>query len=122
MATKQEAIEYLKSKYNVEQQTDSAYTMAWDYEGAKRSQIVFIEFFDTYILVSSPFAKVGQISADQAFDSGLPWGVVKSGGFYCFSHAVLLADLDSSELDVPLSIMATFADGYEDTLGLGDNL
>lgn len=96
--------------------------MAWDYKDANRSQVVFIDILETYILVSSPFAKVDQISADQAFKSGIPWGVVTSGGFYCFTHVVLLANLDSLELDIPLAIMAAFADSYEESLGLGDNL
>ena len=73
------------------------------------------------LMVASPFAKVGAVSADQAVESAVAYGVRKLGDFYCLTDTVPIADLDDSEVLVTFEMLARLADHAEQKHSTHDN-
>lgn len=120
MATAAEARAFVKQNFNVDEMDGGMLKMLWDLEDG-RSQLVFVNVSEELMMVVSPIAKVGSISADKVFDANDNfWGIVKFGELYCLSHVILLANADANEIAQPLEMLAVLADKMENSLGLGD--
>jgi hypothetical protein len=65
------------------------------------------------LMVASPFAEVGNITAEQALDSAVAYGVRKLGDFYCLTDTVPIADLDDNEVLITFEMLARLADHIE---------
>lgn len=73
------------------------------------------------LMVASPFALVGDITADQALDLATIYGVRRFGGRYCLTDFVPIADLDDNEVLVTLQLLARLADSAEQKHSTGDS-
>ncbi len=121
MATRAEALNFIKSNFKVEDLGDDFLKMVWTFENG-RSQLVFAEVRDSLVLVLSPIAEVGRVTADKILDiSESVWGIIKRGDLYFLTHVILLENADANEISGPLEILAVHADELEEALGLGDD-
>jgi hypothetical protein len=122
MASKSETISFIKENYQVEQNGDSLILENFKTEGG-RTQTIYVHMYDGLMSVSSPFAKTDAITAEQAISAAEPefLGITRVGSFYAVIHAVPLADLDPSEVNVAFALVTNTADDLEKGLGLGDN-
>lgn len=78
------------------------------------------DLFDA-LMVASPFATVGSITAEEAIESAVGFGVRKLGGFYCLTDSVPIADLDDNEVLVTFELLARLADNAEQKYSTHDN-
>jgi hypothetical protein len=122
MATKQEAISFLKNKLNAEETSQDFFKMLVEYDD-NRSQVVFGLVSDEIIAFKSPFASVDDLSAKQALSaaSETVFGVGEVAGMYCLSHVAFVEDLDASEVYKSVGVLASIADGLERQVVGGDN-
>ncbi len=121
MATRAEALSFIKSNFQVEDLGDDFLKMVWTFENG-RSQLVFAEVRDSLVLVLSPIAEVGRVTAEKILDvSESVWGIIKRGDLYFLTHVILLENADPNEISGPLEILAVHADELEEALGLGDD-
>jgi hypothetical protein len=122
MATSAEAISFIKSNFKVEDLGDNLLKMLWTFTETNRSQLLFVEVRDSVLLVLSPFAGAGQVSADKALEiSESIFGIVKRADQLFLTHVVLLENADANEIAAPLELVAVHADDLEEALGLGDD-
>lgn len=122
MASNSETINFIKENYQVEQNGDSLILENFQTEGG-RTQTIYVHMYDGLMTVSSPFAKTDAITAEQAISAAEPelLGITRVGTFYAVIHAVPLADLDPSEVNIAFALVTNVSDGLEKGLGLGDN-
>jgi hypothetical protein len=130
MATWLEVESYLSSNYVVEKLDTSLIKLTFEV-GDGRSQVVFVQgvLLDddaaSYVSFASPFARVGQISAEQLVNCMADNPIVGMsvfGGLYVMKNVAPLQNLDANEIEWPLTFVTGLADGLERSLGLGDYL
>lgn len=124
MSTKAEIVNYLKSEFNMTENEDGFLSANYALEG-ERSQIVIVGFEgdsgDESILISSPFAEIGQVSAEKVLSAAnLP--VMNIGNYHVSARLFPVANLQPEEVAYLLGIVVGHADHMEQKLGLGDNL
>jgi|GEM_PF-2437339 len=122
MASNSETINFIKENYQVKQNGDSLILENFQTEGG-RTQTIYVDMYDGLMTVSSPFATTDAITAEQAISAAEPelLGITRVGTFYAVIHAVPLADLDPSEVNIAFALVTNVSDGLEKGLGLGDN-
>lgn len=127
MATWQEVKNFIHTNYVVSNEEGNLLVLQFQTEGG-RSQLVFVSGFDSADELSSvrffsPFARVDQISPAQfaQLASNTIFGVAEVADMYGFVHNSFLADLDASEIHVPMNAVTMLADQVERQLGLGDD-
>ena len=123
MATKQQAIDFIKSNFNAEVLGDgSLFKMVFVTEGS-RSQIVFAEVLDHAIGFSSPFASKEDMTPKQVLDAGEEWlcGVRVIGDTYYIRNVAPLENLDETEIHDNIALVSYAADGIENKYVGGDN-
>jgi len=119
MTTKSELENYLKSEFGMSKIEGETFGADFDL-GDGRSQGVLAKIVDDQLIVASPFAEKGQVSADDVFEaSHLP--VLMMGDMYFAARIFPIADLQTEEVDYMISSAALTADGLEEKLGLGDD-
>lgn len=122
MATKSEVIQYLQNNYQGLTQDGDVYTLHLA-TGDGRSQVGIINVTDDFLMASSPFAKVGQISDSQALGaSSMAAPITKLADFYVTTRAMMIKDIDPSEVQFVIEFTMAAADNIEKDLGLGDNM
>lgn len=122
MATASEVIQYLKNTYRDLAQDGDVFTLRLDI-GDGRSQLAVINVSDKFIMTSSPFAKVGQISDSQALAaSSTAAPITKIDDFYFTTRVMMIKDIDPSEIQFVVEFTMATADNLEKNLGLGDNV
>lgn len=117
MATFQEVIAHIKSNY-VAEDMDGGLKLEFNNDGG-RTQLVFVfgQPDSPFLVISSPFAQnvgadaVLQIANDSVF------GVKKFGDMYTLQHVVPLSDVDASEVEFGLKMVALAADELESKFG-----
>lgn len=121
MATRAEAIKYLRSIDGMQEGDDGLFkcVVEWDEDG--RSQLVLLHVVDDFIILTSGFAEKDAISAHKALELAEIFGVTDTGGFYALRHVLFLEDLDESEIDNSVHLLAARADILESKVG-GDAL
>ena len=122
MATKADVANYIKNNYNYE--VIDGDVLKLTFEDAGRTQLVFAFIGDAVLETWSPFARVDQISAAQAFNANQTvFGIaIFAGNFYCLKQASPIENIDANEIAVAFEILSSTADEIERNLGLGDNL
>lgn len=122
MATKQEAVSFLKNQLNAQETSQDFFKMVVEY-GNNRSQVVFALVADDIIAFNSPFASVDDLSAKQALSatSENVFGLSEIAGLYCLSHVAFTEDLDASEVYKSVGVLANMADDLEQGVVGGDN-
>lgn len=119
MATPAEALSFLRSNFKVEEDGNLV-TMLWNLDG-DRKQIVFVSVRESILVISSPIAEVGAVSAEQILKGNdSAWGVSLMGEYYMLNHIVLLENADANEIAIPVELVAINADKVQNALGLGD--
>lgn len=126
MATAQEVRNYFESKYVVHDVAPYTFKFLWNFTDIGRDQLVFISVSDGpngndgNLEMFSAFAGLGDITPEQALNSGYKWGVRQMYQSYGFTYIIPLADLDANEIERPLWDLAFSADSFEKTLSLKD--
>jgi len=121
MATRGEAMKYLRGINGMKEEEDGLFTyvVSWADEG--RSQLVFVKVVDEFIVLSSAFADKDDITAHKALDLALIFGVTDMGTHYGLRHVIFLEDLDESEIINGILWLGARADILESKVG-GDKL
>jgi ABC-type taurine transport system ATPase subunit len=122
MATKDETLQYISDNYPIESLSEDALKIVFELEGG-RTQVVYAIVLESLLLVDSPFAALDDINANIAFKLAEEsfFGIRRSEDFYFVRHVIPLADVDASEIDLGLGLVAQTADTLESVVG-GDNL
>lgn len=122
MATKQQAIDFMKSKYNVEDLGDDTFKMLFNLQDG-RSQLIFAAFNDNWIMFSSKFASTDDLTPKQALEIANDWicGIQLIGEGYFVRNVVSLKDLDESDFVENLELVMNVADTIEEKAVGGDN-
>ena len=122
MATKQQAIDFMKSKYTVEDLGDDMFKMLFNLQNG-RSQLIFASFNDSWIQFSSKFASVDELTPKQALEASSDWicGIQLIGEGYFVRNVVSLKDLDESDFVENLELVMNVADSIEEKSVGGDN-
>lgn len=124
MATKAQILDYVRTKYLVgESILDHESMIVLNFQtGDGRKQHAFVSVQENFS-VFSPFAKVGQVSADKVFKTheGMDHGLRLVGDKYCILSSCPIKDLNPSEIDNLILNTAFLADEMEKKLKLGDN-
>ena len=120
MATRAEAMKYLRGIDNMREGDDGLFTFVVTFTDG-RSQLVFIKVVDEFIVLSSAFAEKDAVSAHKALDMAVIFGVIDMGDHYGLRHVIFLEDLDESEVVNGVKWLAMRADILETEIG-GDAL
>lgn len=120
MATRGEAMKYLRGINGMKEGDDGAFTYVLGFDDG-RSQLVFLKVVDDFIVLTSPFAEKDDISAMKAIDLARVFGVVDIGTLYCLRHVLFIEDLDESEVVNGIRWLGGQADILESEVG-GDAL
>jgi len=115
MATLNEALSHIKANYIFEE-TGSVLKLEFTVEG-NRSQVVWAGGSDELLFVSSPFAIGTKPEIVLSLTEGMFLGIGRNGDVYVVRHALPLADVDASEIDFALKIVAIEADKLESQIG-----
>ena len=116
MATKQQAIDFMNSKYKTEVLGDgNLFKLIFNVDDG-RSQIVYAEFNEHFICFSSPFASTEDMTGKQALAAAEDWlcGIRVIGDFYYVRNVAPLENLDESELADNMMRVAVAADKIEE--------
>lgn len=123
MATKAEAINYIKANFKCEETGPDTLKVLIEYNSS-RSQIVFVVVGEQALMLTSPFALEEDLTAKQALNavSGGLFGVKIYGPAYALTHLLFVEDLDASEINKGIEFLASVADDLEQSLVGGDRL
>jgi hypothetical protein len=105
---------------NYQVNNDSNNLLTLELAGDGRSQLVFVSAFNQFLLIASPFAKVGDIPPGKALTTGSCFGSVQLGDIYALRHVALLDTLDAAEINLAINELAGEADRIEAELTGGD--
>lgn len=105
---------------NYQVNDDSNDLLTLQLEGNGRSQLVFVSAINQFLVIASPFARVGEIPPGKALTTGSCFGSVQLGEIYALRHVALLETLDAPELDLAINQLAGEADRIEAELTGGD--
>jgi hypothetical protein len=121
MATRGEAMKYLRGINGMKEGDDGlfSYVIKWADDG--RSQLVFLRVVDEFIILTSAFAHKDDISTHKALDLAMIFGVTDMGDHYGLRHVIFLEDLDESEIINGIKWLGARADILESKVG-GDAL
>lgn len=124
MSTKAEIENYLKNEFNMREGEGDLLIANYALEG-DRSQVVIVGFEgdsgDESILIMSPFAEIGQVSAEKVLSAAnLP--IMNMDEYHVSARLFPVANLQPEEVAYLLGIVVGHADHMEQKLGLGDNL
>ena len=120
MASWNDVHSYITSNYEITEDTGTMLTLHFKTKSL-RTQVVFVGGGDTMVIFSSPFARIGQVQPGKVLELASIFGVKQLGDFYCVTHVALTDTIDTSEIDIPLGLMADNADEIEKSLGLANN-
>jgi hypothetical protein len=118
---------YVRSHYKVGQEVENGMTLIFDV-GNLRSQIVHLFGLVTasgeqWMHIESPIGPVAEVDLGRAIEvteNVVCGGISKLGELVTLRHTVPLADLDISELNVPMQRVIHSADELERALVGGD--
>lgn len=128
MVTWHEVKEFIRRNYVVSSEQGNLLALEFQTDRG-RSQLMFVSGIEgsndlDSVRFFSPFARTDQISPAQfaQLASDAIFGLAEQADFYGFVHNAFLADLDASEIHVPMNYITALADQVERQLGLGDDL
>lgn len=111
MATREEVLGFMQARYRFDQVNDYLYRATFDYESG-REQVVLIEFRQDFVLFSSRFGSIQDLSAEQALEATNEWifGMRKIDNSYWLRHVAPIKNIDENEIDDGLKLLAFAAD------------
>lgn len=114
MATKQEAIDFLNSKYTAEDLGDCLYKLNFNLDPG-RSQVILVEVNDNWMIMGSAFATTEDLTPKQALEAASEWicGILLIEDTYIVRNVLPIAELDESELHDGMKIVLNIADTLE---------
>lgn len=114
MATKQQAIDFMKSKYTAEDLGDDLYKLEFSLEEG-RSQVILVGFSDNWMIMGSAFATTEDLTPRQALEAAREWicGIQLVEETYIVRNVLPIADLDESELQNGMDLVLHTADSLE---------
>lgn len=121
MTTKNDIVNYLKTKYAAQQVSDGFYSLEVKWTDG-RSQLVLIFVGDNVVSVSSPVGKVSDVNLANLVkfvSETSPWGVRIVGEWVTISDAGFTESMDAIELDIPIRFISEAADEIEHALSNG---
>lgn len=123
MATKAEVAQYLQSNYICEQVSEDVFRFLFTI-GDDRSQLVFVALFDGAMQISSPFANKDALTVNQALNASREtiFGLSTVGDFWVLKNTIPTDDVDPSEIEWCLKMVAASADDVELSSTGGDSL
>jgi len=128
MATWSEVKDFIRTNFTVAFEDANLMRLQFD-AGNGRSQLIVVMGLETgdefsSVLFFSPFAQEGQISPSQFLElaRNTTFGLAVVAGLMGYVHNAFLADLDASEIRIPMLAVTGIADQTERRLGLGDRL
>jgi hypothetical protein len=117
MATRAEVIGRIREFNDVEDLGDGAFKALMQYDDG-RSQLLFINVLDDYVVFSSPFAHFVDVTGSKAIDlNDSVFGVARLGDYFTLRAAQLIEDIDESELIGIGNAVAGRADMMEENIG-----
>jgi hypothetical protein len=116
MATINEVISHIKSNYSTEDLGNGGLKMEFNID-SNRTQLIFVHSTELMLLVASPFAQ--NISSDLAFQAAETsiFGVKKLNDLYVLHHVIPVGDIDASEIEFGLKVLALQADELDSKFG-----
>lgn len=121
MTTKNDIVNYLKTKYAAEQVSEGLYSLEVKWTDG-RSQLVLVVVGDNIVSVSSPVGKLSDVNLANLVkfvSETSPWGVRIVGDWVTISDAGFTESMDAVELDVPIRFISEAADEIEHALSNG---
>jgi len=124
MATVEEIRGFIEETYSVKWEEGSSLVSINFDLGNGRSQLVMVGVIGKALVAASPFAKISDISADQALSISNTHKPVTLLGdsYYGHSSAFPLENLQPDEVLHVIEFITQIADDSERELGLGDAL
>ena len=114
MATKQQAIDFLNSKYTTQDLVDDTFKLEFNINSG-RTQVVLIEINDNWLIMGSAFATAEDLTPKQALEAAGEWicGIQMTGDTYIVRNVLPIEDLDESELQNGMHLVLEVADNLE---------
>ena len=114
MATKQQAIDFMNSKYKAENLGDDIFKLEFTLN-EDRTQVILIEFNDSWMIMGSAFATSEDLTPKQALEAAGEWicGIQMVENTYVVRNVLPIADLDESELQSGMELVLNIADTLE---------
>jgi len=112
--------EYMRSKYELEEDQPQMMSMVWSYEDGRSQKIVIRKYkaFNAELIeLKSPFARVGDVDALEMVkkNSELPLATVAlSGDVFIVVYNMLMAQLSEHNFELAVSRVAAVADALEE--------
>lgn len=127
MPTWGEIQEHVRSKYKLEKDEATWFSLVWAYDSNRFQKIVvskFDAFNKEWLSFSSAICKQDEMSPIVALKKSYNFAVgaiaLDDKGFYVFTYSAPLASMDPEEFDLPLHVVASTADGLEKEFTAGD--
>jgi hypothetical protein len=120
MASKIEVISWLSSNFETLEEIELGYYTVHLATKGGRSQKVWIKVLDSAVVLESPFGDDSQASAEIVLGlvaDQCNLGLSKTGRFYVLRHVVPIEDVDPSELQFGVNLVANEADTLEIAFG-----
>ncbi len=116
MATILEVISHIKSNYVTEDIGNGTLKLEFTID-SNRSQLIYVHGGEMMLLVSSPFAS--NISSDLALQvaSSAIFGIKQFNDLFVLHHVIPTGDIDASEIEFGLKLVAIAADELESKFG-----
>ena len=123
MASAAEVENFLTGKYKLEKYRELGYRGLWNLSSG-RSQQVVMQIDERFLVVSSPFAKADDLPLPAAMKAAEDYvfGIKNDEGYYVVRHVIPLADIDESEVEWAVDVVAAVADAIEQNSVGGDSL
>lgn len=114
MATKQQAIDFLNSKYKTQDLGDDVFKLEFNINSG-RTQVVLIEINDNWMIMGSAFGTTEDLTPKQALEAAGEWicGIQMVGDTYTVRNVLPIEDLDESELQNGMQLVLEIADNLE---------
>lgn len=120
MATKQQALEYIRVNYKHEPVSGNIVKLEVPISN-NRTQMVYAAVTEDELQVTSPVAWQKNVSADRVLEANTSmFGIVTVNGAFGLKHNTFLEEINESEIEKAFVVLAVQADILEQTLGLHD--
>jgi hypothetical protein len=119
MATVTEALDYIKSHYNTSLTSETSGVLSFKFEFSDgRSQMLFVagQSESAFLSLFTPFAMVAEQEANVVLEKmeNYPFGVKMMGDLYGLAHVLPVKDLDLSEIEWSIQLLASSGDVAEE--------
>jgi hypothetical protein len=124
MGSRAEAISIIRSTFEDSKEVSEGQFSVTAETDNNRSHEMFLRVLDDLVWVTSPFARVTSITAEEAFDTtdGYIFGIGIHGEHYVFQRVINIEAVDPISLSVVAGETVQAANQIKLSLGLSDSL